>query len=958
MVDEPFIPGQRWISDLEPGLGLGTVKRIDSRLVTLEFPASLERRTYAIDNAPLTRVRFSTGDQVEDSAGNSFNVVRAEQRNGLIHYHGKFAHGRDGTLPEAELNDALQFSRPQDRLFAGQLDLPHWFDLRHDTLAHLQRLEQSPLKGLGGARTALLPHQLYIAHEVSRRPVPRVLLADEVGLGKTIEAGMILHRQLLTGQADRVLILVPPALLNQWLVELLRRFNLRFSLYDEARCQALDESRLVDNPFDDGQLILCSLDLFIGNALRWEQVMAAGWDLLIVDEAHHLQWSEHRVSDEYRLVAALAEQTPAVLLLTATPEQLGRSGHFARLRLLDPDRFHSLEAFIDEQRLFEPIAELADRLLNDKDLSATTLAQLNKTMGAPELSRPLRDQTAAPDRSTPRMAVIDRLLDRHGTSRVMFRNSRSRIKGFPRRVLHTYPLPLPAQYRQALLSAKVPIRKRLSPEIVCHGMGAEPWWRFDPRLDWLIARLHQLKGEKLLLICALSKTAGDIELALRTRAGIHAALFHEGSSIVERDRAAAWFADPEQGTQLLICSEIGSEGRNFQFAHHLVLFDLPLDPDLLEQRIGRLDRIGQQQTIHIHLPFFEQSAQEVMAHWYDQGLDAFRHTCPAGHSVFSQQRGALMQCLEQAGNGGECATHLINTARRLLKQAGEALRKGRDHLLELNSCREPQASNLTKAVELNEMASELSSYMEQLLGAFGIETEEHSAGTLVLRPGTEMLHESFPGLPKEGMTCTLDRAIALSHEDRQFLTWEHPLVMGAMELISEGTHGNSCCSAIRHPEIDSGSMLLELLFVIQCPSPKYLQAGRFLPPTLVRLLLNQQLQDCSDRFPHNLLTSARIALEPATAKRLTQSLRRPLQAMLEQGERMAKKQLPKIQAEAESAMRIAYADELERLQALARVNPNVRSEEIATLKMRAAELTSHLSSSRLRLDAIHLIVAL
>lgn len=73
---------------------------------------------------------------------------------------------------------------------------------------------------------------------------------------------------------------------------------------------------------------------------------------------------------------------------------------------------------------------------------------------------------------------------------------------------------------------------------------------------------------------------------------------------------------------------------------------------------------------------------------------------------------------------------------------------------------------------------------------------------------------------------------------------------------------------------------------------------------------------------------------------------------------MAKKQLPKIQAEAESAMRIAYADELERLQALARVNPNVRSEEIATLKMRAAELTSHLSSSRLRLDAIHLIVAL
>ena len=85
---------------------------------------------------------------------------------------------------------------------------------------------------------------------------------------------------------------------------------------------------------------------------------------------------------------------------------------------------------------------------------------------------------------------------------------------------------------------------------------------------------------------------------------------------------------------MLICSEIGSEGRNFQFAHHLVLFDLPLNPDLLEQRIGRLDRIGQTDTIQIHVPYLENSALAVMFHWYHEGLNAFEKTCPAGQTVF------------------------------------------------------------------------------------------------------------------------------------------------------------------------------------------------------------------------------------------------------------------------------------------------------------------------------------
>lgn len=109
----------------------------------------------------------------------------------------------------------------------------------------------------------------------------------------------------------------------------------------------------------------------------------------------------------------------------------------------------------------------------------------------------------------------------------------------------------------------------------------------------------------MLVICAKAATALQLEQVLREREGIRAAVFHEGMSIVERDRAAAWFAEEDSGAQVMLCSEIGSEGRNFQFASNPVMFDLPFNPDLLEQRIGRLDRIGQAHDIQIHVPYLE-----------------------------------------------------------------------------------------------------------------------------------------------------------------------------------------------------------------------------------------------------------------------------------------------------------------------------------------------------------------
>ena len=282
-----FSPGQRWISDGEAELGLGTILNVDARSVTVLFGASQETRTYSSRNAPLTRVAFGSGDRIQSTEGWQMTVDDSKEVGGLIVYIGEDDAGELCELPEARLADTMQFDQARDRLLTGQVDRNDWFDLRFRTLHHFHRIEQNPALGLAGPRIDLIPHQLYIADEVARRHAPRVLLADEVGLGKTIEAGLILHRLLLTGRAERALILVPASLSHQWLVELLRRFALEVTLLDEQQSQAHGEA----NPFEAGQLVLASQDWLFANPHRQQQALACEWDLLIVDEAHHLDWS-------------------------------------------------------------------------------------------------------------------------------------------------------------------------------------------------------------------------------------------------------------------------------------------------------------------------------------------------------------------------------------------------------------------------------------------------------------------------------------------------------------------------------------------------------------------------------------------------------------------------------------------------------------------------------------------
>jgi len=224
--------GQRWVSHADAQLGLGIIVEVEGRRVTLNFPAVGEERTYAMENAPLTRLSFKVGDHVATVEGVELVVTEVGEQHGLLVYTGLDHHDAEISISELELDAFVQLTTPQQRLLNGHFDKTEEFALRVATLYHTDRLQRCNTRGLMGSRTSLLPHQVYIANEVGQRHAPRVLLADEVGLGKTIEAGMIMQQQLLTGRSQRILVLVPDTLLHQWLVEMLRRFNLHFSLFD------------------------------------------------------------------------------------------------------------------------------------------------------------------------------------------------------------------------------------------------------------------------------------------------------------------------------------------------------------------------------------------------------------------------------------------------------------------------------------------------------------------------------------------------------------------------------------------------------------------------------------------------------------------------------------------------------------------------------------------------------
>lgn len=869
-----FVVGQRWVVDAEPELGLGIVVGADARVVTLMFPQAECERMYAREKAPLTRIIFDVGQQIHVADGRNGAVVAVHEHAGLKLYD----IGEAQLVPEISLASEIKMNQPLLRLQTGQLDAAKWFAFRRQLDRAMARTWQSQLGGLLGVRANLIPHQLYVAHSACNRENVRVLLADEVGLGKTLEAGMILTRLLRFDRVRRALVLVPDALQIQWLVELIRRFNLRPDLYAGE-----------EHDFSTGQIHLLPHSVMAAEGRLADA--SAEFDLVIVDEAHHLQPG----SERFALLERIAAQSRHLILLSATPEQLGVESHFARLRLLDPAKFTSVEEFIAQEQTYGALNQKIRALPEGREQLMREY-QLEATLGDQQL--------------------IDQLLDCHGIGRVMFRNTRASVNGFPQRSAVAHPL-------------------------------AEDSW--TAKFEWLAEFVRRNAGKKILVICHAVEQVRACEEHLWQKHGIHVALFHEDMDLVERDSAAAYFADMERGCQLLLCSEIGSEGRNFQFSHHLVCLDLPDHPDVLEQRIGRLDRIGQQQTVFVHVPFAEGTSDWEKFVWYHEVLRCIDRQSPAAGAVHDQYWSQLTH--------SDADAPVRALAHQTLLQLEQQIQEGRDALLEMNSCRQPQADQLVRVIAEFEAETPLA-LVEQASELFHFHFEETQGGAYSLIPADNMLIPTLPGIPLDGVEVTFDRALANAREDVLFLTWDSPFITGLWEILHHSDLGSASVAFLPSKQLPPGKCLLETCFDLVIQSAQATACLPFLTDLSVRtLLLDVGDKDLSDALPEISFEKSLTAADKKIARKIIQSRKDVLPEWYHKAEKFAEAKSDGLLAQAVQRVKEYFSAESQRLENLARRNPQVNLEEVVALRDREAAIVQALQNQvQVQLSAIRLVV--
>jgi len=418
-------------------------------------------------------------------------------------------------------------------------------------------------------------YQILACLKVLREMKGRALLADEVGLGKTIEAGLILKEYILRGLVRRCLILAPVSLVTQWREEMYQKFDLEFETYTK------------DTNWSAGFLI-ASLDTAKSPRNR-DTILAQSYDMIIVDEAHRLR--NHQTLG-WKFIDALCAKH--ILLLTATPVQNDLRELYNLVTLLKPGALGTYREF---RRAF--------MVRGDKRLPKNT-RELSRLLGK-VMIRTTRSSTAIrfPSRhvetvtfslSAGERALYDGISD--------FIHRMARVSGdkiYQR--WHFILMVLQKEIGSSSLAAKSTLKKCLSDRRF--GEEAKPLQRLldlaegiehNAKLEGLVNVLEARQGEKVIVFTQFLATLRYLYRSLSAR-GVRCSLFHGGLSAVEKEVAIDRF---RRQAQVLISTEAGGEGRNLQFCRTIVNYDLPWNPMKVEQRIGRVHRLGQKRDIYIY----------------------------------------------------------------------------------------------------------------------------------------------------------------------------------------------------------------------------------------------------------------------------------------------------------------------------------------------------------------------
>ena len=726
--------------------------QLEGRAIVVEFPRSGTTLRLAANAQALVPVDLGPGRPVRITDTHEETTIAARLPDGSL----ALANGRtvsaDALWP-LELEGALL-----ERLAQGDLDDVDDFVTRMNVLHLLAIREAAGLGSFLGGRVRLFPHQLYVAERASGTDPVRWLLGDEVGLGKTIEASLILNRLVHAGKVTRCLVVAPDTLTVQWLGELWRKYHQVFTLLDSDRLADVAKDFGDDfNPFELHRRSVISLEMLIERPALTDQAVRAGIDLLVVDEAQHLRRPPGHPGDAaWRAVAPIAGLGRHVLLLSATPLEDDAHGFFRLLQLLRPQDFPediSIEA----------------RLAEGTPLPACTSATRRADIGGlpPRVGIPI-ELTGAGYRL--QIAVEKAVRSTPTTHVVAERDKIDRV----RRAI---------AFGAALAAVVGPDETALRTQALA--MDAA-----DARIEWLVAQAPRWREakQKTLVFVAHRETLEMLRTALGQRAQVATGVFHEALTPARRDMEVARFREAD-GPSLLVSTECGGEGRNFEFCRRLVLFDLPWKPSVVEQRIGRLDRIGRR--IPVEVVYFRPPGgigRDVVRLFEALGL--FQEPLAGIEPQLAPIEGAIEAIALDPDSSlsddrvGALVEEAHAARTRIREAAYQQLHRG--------PYRPEMAAGILARIpkELDELNQEVVITASIGLGFSIAHPPGHAVFSIELGNGS--LVDGLPGVPAgSGYVGTFDREEAVANESIDFFASGHPLVEGIFAHYEDGALGRA-----------------------------------------------------------------------------------------------------------------------------------------------------------------------
>ncbi|RRR66079.1 MAG: DEAD/DEAH box helicase [Candidatus Viridilinea halotolerans] len=500
---------------------------------------------------------------------------------------------------------------PQDATYLAQFTpRARWPDFRLSLqaaqlaiVAGFDELLSTPLL----REVELFEHQLRTARTVLRRMRGRALLCDEVGLGKTVEAGMITLELVARGLARRTLILTPPSLVEQWQGELRRKFGLASIAYDDPTFREQGAAA-----WGQHERIVASYHTAKREPHR-SAILAHEWDLVIIDEAHHLR---NRATLLWQFAAELRKKY--MLLLTATPVQNNLEELFNLVTLLQPGLLRTARVFqkqfVDRRDKLAPrnVAQLHDLL------AEVMVRNRRSTVGMKLTRRIARTESVPLSAEEQRLYLGVSSFVRHhlrsGSSRGRGPLNRMTLLTLQRALGSAGPAAAPMLERLALDTRLAADERATLGELAATARNLTS----QAKVERLFALLRTFP-DKLVIFTQFRETQALLERHLRA-ANEEVVLFHGGLTRVQKEESISAFRGP---ARLLLTTDAGSEGRNLQFCHGIVNFDLPWNPMRIEQRIGRLSRIGQTRDVHVFNLVAADTLEAAILHLLDAKIAMF-----------------------------------------------------------------------------------------------------------------------------------------------------------------------------------------------------------------------------------------------------------------------------------------------------------------------------------------------